>query len=179
MQSSLQSSCSFMFKTPFTKVESVAWHCYAQMHCRPETKSKGVTQKVGTIEEMRNGKWANGKKVHCSKLLMFCYCSHQMWWGSQCPSMHSLKEHLPDSWHQRGMQRHCIIVCKLAQCICCTILAACQNSWSFLNLWIVHSSFQLDTRLCSCLHCYMDIHTFFSHIYSTLVLFNILPELSE
>ena len=53
-----------------------------------------VTLKVGTRKwETRNGKGGNGKKVQCisfSKLLVFCYCSHQMWWASQWPSMHSL-----------------------------------------------------------------------------------------
>ena len=33
--------------------------------------------------------------------------------------IHTLIERLslPDSWHQRGMQWHCITVCKLALCI--------------------------------------------------------------
>ena len=95
-------------------------------------------------EEMRNGKWGftiDNRVVttrlsmdSLSELLMFCYCSHQLWWRSQCPAMHSLRHHLclrvgksmsshtlietsslPESWHQRGM--HCITVCKLALCI--------------------------------------------------------------
>ena len=32
-------------------------------------------------------------------------------------SMHALTERSSYSWHQRGMQRHCITVCKLALCI--------------------------------------------------------------
>ena len=55
----------------------------------------GEMRKWGN-EEM--GKWGNGQKVHCislRKVLVFCYCRHQMWWGSHCPSMHSaLREHL-------------------------------------------------------------------------------------
>ena len=42
-------------------------------------------------------------------------------------SMYALTERssLPDSWHQRGMQRHCITVCKLILCISSSLLAAC------------------------------------------------------
>ena len=87
--------------------------------------------------EMR--KWGNGKNVHCisfSELLTFCLIL-QSSRESQCPCMHSPRvalypgscrrnepgdeaterSSLPDSWHQRGMQRHCITVCKLILCI--------------------------------------------------------------
>ena len=69
--------------------------CHSLCYCSNPIASK-MGLKVGTRKrEMRNGKWGNGKKIHyisLSKLLMFCYCSHQMWWESQCPCMHSLRD---------------------------------------------------------------------------------------
>ena len=42
-------------------------------------------------------------------------------------SMHALTERSssPDSWHQKGMQWHCITTCKLILCISSSLLAAC------------------------------------------------------
>ena len=41
-------------------------------------------------------------------------------------SIHALTErsYLPDSWHQRGMQWHCITACKLILSIISSLLAA-------------------------------------------------------
>ena len=55
-----------------------------------------VTLKVGTSKwEMRNGKWENGEM------------------GRRLRKSISMYSSLPDSWHKRGMQQHCIMVCKL------------------------------------------------------------------
>ena len=42
-------------------------------------------------------------------------------------SIHAITERtsLPDSWHKRGMQQHCIMVCKLILSRCSSLLAAC------------------------------------------------------
>ena len=115
-----------------------------------------VTLKIGTRKwEMRNGKWGNG-----SKLLTFCFCSHQgkvdvhgcthCWeiifaWklarkGYATALHHSLQANSMYKFFTFG-----------------SLLA---TSWNLLNLWIVHTLFQLDTRShfeassCSCLQCY-------------------------
>ena len=49
------------------------------------------------------GKWKQGT---LSAKLMFCVKNAH-------PCMNSLRDH---SWHQKGMQQHCIIVCKLVLC---------------------------------------------------------------
>ena len=76
-------------------------------------------------EEM--GKWEEG--THCTslnKLWMFCDSSNVMR-ESQCPSVHSLRDH---SWHQRGMQRHCITV---------SCSGYVLNFWHFVFLKFVES----------------------------------------
>ena len=87
------------------------------------------------------GKWGNGKQTADISLL-------QSSKKSQCPSMYALTERssLPDSWQQRGMQRHCITVCKLILCIFFTSGSLLAISWNLLNLWIVHTLFQLYTK---------------------------------
>ena len=108
------------------------------------------------------------KKVHCvslSKMLMFCYCSQAM-------SIHALTERLslPDNRHKRGMQQHCIMVCKLILGRNSSLLGACYLSWSSWNLWIVHA-FQLYIRshfqisACSHLHC-----NGYTYLYTALLL---------
>ena len=92
-------------------------------------------------EEMRNEKWemrkwGNGKKIHyisLSKLLMFCYCGHQMWWESQSPSMHSLRDQLCLTVGTKGV---CNTICKLILSIrnlSSSLTAAC---YSFLEVFV-------------------------------------------
>ena len=58
-----------------------------------------VPRACASLLESRNEKWKwgngeMGRYISPSKLLTFCDCSHQMWWKSQCPSMHLLRDHL-------------------------------------------------------------------------------------
>ena len=74
-------------------------------------------------EEM--GKWEAGT-LHFTQQtdVLLLQSSNVM---SKSMSIHALTDRssLPDSWHIRGMQRHCITVCKLALCISSLLLAAC------------------------------------------------------
>ena len=77
---------------------------------------QGVTLKVGTRKrEMRNGemgKWEEGT-LHFTQQTARCFVTAVM---RKSMSIHAFTERssLPDSWHQMGMQWHCITVCKLA-----------------------------------------------------------------
>ena len=55
-------------------------------------------------------------------------------------SIHALTERssLPDSWHQMGMQWHCITVCKLALCISSSL-------WQLVSLFVESVSYFVPT----------------------------------
>ena len=75
--------------------------------------SCGVTLKVGTRKwEMRNGKWGNGEMG--SKLLTFCFCSHQR----------KVNVHVITHW-EIIFSWQLITFCKLILCIRSSLLAAC------------------------------------------------------
>ena len=103
-------------------------------------------------------------------LLMFCYCSHLF-----RMSIHAITERssLPDSWHKRGMQQHCIMVCKLilsrsSSCTFGSLLASLKfiesvNCSYFPTLYRSH--FEISS--CSHLHCYG--YTYICLTYSTII----------
>ena len=105
-----------------------------------------VTLKVGTRKwEMRNGKQTADILLLQSSRESQCPCTHIFAWqlapkGYATALHHSLQANSMYKFFTFG-----------------SLLAI---SWNLLNLWIVHTLFQLDTKSyfeassCTCLHCY-------------------------